>query len=1137
LAIVADSRVIVSRVDDPEIASIGLRIDEPMSATLVNPLQTIDATVMSPLNQLKGLIRRYVLLEGLLLLALLGAVWFWVGLALDWGIFRITGIDWVQDAPRWLRGIALGLFVASSCFIIFRRILGRVTKEFAPRSLALILERRFPEELGDRVITAVELAEVDRFQEYGYSSGMILQTIAEARTRLSELPVEKAFDWSRLNKLFFRFILIMVVGLIATATISSIVGRYGPGRFIWKFNHTIAIFGERNLLLKNTPWPRRAYLEVLNFPESGELRIGRDAPPTRLIVRAVKWVKEDSTKPDGVVPLNWGDIKTILRPNEVAEIPEKLILEGSISRSALPLAGGSLAGLNGIDLPAEASWKFIEPSQWPVDMVEELLQPDHEVSRYLQTRDPARLTALRETLDKLEKKSRIGTMQRRLRKLELPTEVALSARGDKTRTDLNLRADSAREFSTILSDLKESIRFKLRTANFVTRERAVTLIPAPTIEHLTRIERQPAYLHYRSVLDASRPPLFSDTSKLKGLKQVIVEQDLSLSGERSRFEMPIGTYVTLKARVAASKILKQARLLPKPGKFLNATETFGPINLEIGSDGNSVEFSFDETSNRMILALTEFELELTDQDGVQSKRLIQIQPNEDKAPNTEVVVDVLRRSGNVFICTPKALIPFLPESRVVDDQGIDRLEYATTIVKLESSADLSAKASLVSILLHNSPVMPSLSQGVTRAALIYGYSTAMGSTNRSTDQTKLLLDTFREEFTRASRDPLLTRENLMRKLQESIQPKTNMITGSVKAFDFKSAGEIGYDLEKLMPDLAVKDPDKTPQPSYLLTLDLLATDNNVETGPKFGTNKEPLIFKIVAYEELLAEVAREQSELGTKLDEVLRRVEDVQRKYLGVSERLRKVAVPEDYFPEQSRSLEILESGTKSRDLTSEIQTDYLRIYKELVTNRFPNKTTDDLLRLVLQPLEQSLKTDFPDVIDSLTGLNSMVNQNRTPDAVFMTVGQERLARLLATLRLLRSNIGQVIGVQELIVSARKILDAHTKEIGPGIRELIKTQELSLLAPTIKAAAIEIEQGKKANLAVEIDWISELDEPYSLRLVTSVEGSLKIPARFEVKGTPAKVEIPVEAGNKPGLIKIKVVPSVGKTIEVNVTVR
>src|SRR5205807_190066 len=80
--------------------------------------------------------------------------------------------------------------------------------------------------------------------------------------------------------------------------------------FAWRFGDVAAIWGERNLLLRDTVWPRRAHLAFEGFPENGDLRVGKDAPPPKVKVRAFKWVIADRGKdhPHGWRPLMWGDL-------------------------------------------------------------------------------------------------------------------------------------------------------------------------------------------------------------------------------------------------------------------------------------------------------------------------------------------------------------------------------------------------------------------------------------------------------------------------------------------------------------------------------------------------------------------------------------------------------------------------------------------------------------------------------------------------------------------------------------------------------------------------------------------------------------------------------------------------------------
>ena len=51
----------------------------------------------SPLERLRGFIRLYVALEGAALLCAFLAVWFWFTLVMDYGFFKVFGLDWVQE--------------------------------------------------------------------------------------------------------------------------------------------------------------------------------------------------------------------------------------------------------------------------------------------------------------------------------------------------------------------------------------------------------------------------------------------------------------------------------------------------------------------------------------------------------------------------------------------------------------------------------------------------------------------------------------------------------------------------------------------------------------------------------------------------------------------------------------------------------------------------------------------------------------------------------------------------------------------------------------------------------------------------------------------------------------------------------
>ena len=109
--------------------------------------------VTDPLQRLRGTIRSYVSIEGLAVLLIYLALWFWIGLALDYGFFKLFGVDWVQELPWGFRAGVLTILVAGLLAVVALKVLLRLGREFRDAALALVLERRFPKVLGDRLIT------------------------------------------------------------------------------------------------------------------------------------------------------------------------------------------------------------------------------------------------------------------------------------------------------------------------------------------------------------------------------------------------------------------------------------------------------------------------------------------------------------------------------------------------------------------------------------------------------------------------------------------------------------------------------------------------------------------------------------------------------------------------------------------------------------------------------------------------------------------------------------------------------------------------------------------------------------------------------------------------------------------------
>ena len=192
-------------------------------------------------------------------------------------------------------------------FVVFlTRVVFRLPAEFSYPSLALVLEKRFPG-LGDRLITAVELADVRRAAAFGYSPELIQQTIAEARERVAEVPLNSVFHWGRLRPpaLLARR---TRPGRLLLAYLGS--GSGSPGRSRSPASPAASAMSSA-LPPSMQPAPAEHALAsrapgICGFP-GPELRVGKDAPPSAS-ASAFQWVLADSSTRDGWRPLAWADI-------------------------------------------------------------------------------------------------------------------------------------------------------------------------------------------------------------------------------------------------------------------------------------------------------------------------------------------------------------------------------------------------------------------------------------------------------------------------------------------------------------------------------------------------------------------------------------------------------------------------------------------------------------------------------------------------------------------------------------------------------------------------------------------------------------------------------------------------------------
>lgn len=208
------------------------------------------------LGRLRLRIRQYIWAEGLAASLVWVGATFWVSLL----------VDWFFEPPVVVRAIILAGAAVGLAVVVFRMILRRTLVPLSDRSMALVLERRFPQ-LDDSLATAVALT-ARTASESEYDAWMLAKTCAEAEERVKQISVGQVFDFGPLRRMIAgAVILSLAIGLFAVTQ---------PEAF--------GVWARRSLAMSNELWPRFTRLSIEGFKD-GTAKVARGAD-LEIIARA-----------------------------------------------------------------------------------------------------------------------------------------------------------------------------------------------------------------------------------------------------------------------------------------------------------------------------------------------------------------------------------------------------------------------------------------------------------------------------------------------------------------------------------------------------------------------------------------------------------------------------------------------------------------------------------------------------------------------------------------------------------------------------------------------------------------------------------------------------------------------------------
>jgi hypothetical protein len=177
---------------------------------------------------------------------------------------------------------------------------------------------------------------------------------------------------------------------------------------------------------------------------------------------------------------------------------------------------------------------------------------------------------------------------------------------------------------------------------------------------------------------------------------------------------------------------------------------------------------------------------------------------------------------------------------------------------------------------------------------------------------------------------------------------------------------------------------------------VIATDSNIETGPRTGLSKEKFTFLIVSENELLAEIAKEEEGLHLKLEEALNRLKDSQIKLNKITKEMPELK-KEEFSPMTRREEEIEEAATKSGDTSREVLADYRRILKELRANQVQTGMISKVNDKICEPLDIAINSDFVQLEEAMREFHKKL-EAATSDAKAAELVKQRLQQVITRL-------------------------------------------------------------------------------------------------------------------------------------------
>ncbi len=613
-------------------------------------------------------------------------LWMLFSFCIDRGLFAAFRFDLAEQLPGWTRwGQSLLVIAVSIGFVLSRVPL--ILKGFSDHDMALALERQFGKDLGDSVITAVELSDSAVVKRQEMSAALVEVTRQKAVASLSKIRIDDVFNTGRPIRLLLATLGVFFGGYGVLLLIFTITQPLKPHSEhaastdspASALHDNLWFWAERTLMGRDLAWPRQVFLRLAGFPANGKpLRAGRGTP-AHFRVEASRFIVAGSPSTQMIAACKeWLSRSSLSSQDQELAI---ITLKASAHHGWRPVTFFDISNLGpppGWKLPEPSAAFLPHPGDIPggIDSIGSRIPNDATITLAISTMETLSASIMN---------------RRQVRALSIPsvvewleTSVMTREEGRQPKQTIEELTADAREpnsFSRVIPHLTESLDVTVRAGDFQSSTHRIEVLPAPVLARLDVTEERPAYLTSRLDADLEGQARTAALAELANGRVMVPAGDrLMPRAEASVIEFPSGSGLILDFALQEGRTFGNTPVLESLSGAV-------PQHRLLDANNGSFKIVFEPIREERV-ALLRF----ADSDNIRGERKLVFRPIQDTPPTLEArPLDDLRETESGYLVTSRTRIPFRGSTR--DDHGLATLRQVWTTREIDRDGAAGSLAS------------------------------------------------------------------------------------------------------------------------------------------------------------------------------------------------------------------------------------------------------------------------------------------------------------------------------------------------------------------------------------------------------------------------------------------------------------